>query len=208
MNIETLRSAYMRMLDERGAPEDDGCVEPDALLAVVEATATESDRLSTLGHVGACPRCRAELDLLMTAAQAGRATARTGWHVLTPLRAAAVALLLIGGATLWQATRNPATDTMRADPVDAVRLLAPGPEAAVGTPLTLTWAAVPAARRYEVEILDPAGTAVFAAGTADTTLVIPPGTLEPGARYRWWVRVVALDAIRPSPLRPLRLTPP
>lgn len=208
MNIETLRSAYMRMLDERGAPEDDGCVEPDALLAVVEGTATEAERLSTLGHVGACRRCRAELDLLTSAADAGRAAARTAWLGITPLRAAAAVLLLIGGATLWQVTRAPAPDTLRADPGTVVRLLAPGPEAAAGSPLILTWSAVPAARRYEVEILDAAGAAVFSRGTADTTVLVPPGTLEPDASYRWWVRVAALDGIRPSPLRPLRIRRP
>lgn len=208
MNLEALRSAYARMLDERGAPGGDGCVDPEALLAVVDGSATESERLRTLGHVGACPRCRAELDLLMTAADAAGSPAPSAPRFLTPLRAAAAILLVAGAGVLWQATRPPAPDTLRLGEGDAVRLLAPNAGAAVAPPVTLTWAAVPSVRRYEVEVLDAAGVVAFSVATADTSAAVPVGILAPGATYRWWVRATGLDGVRPSPLQPLRVTSP
>ena len=50
------------------------------------------------------------------------------------------------------------------------------------------WHAVEGAVAYELEVLDAAGSPVYATRTADTVLALPAGVrLQPGQEYRWWV---------------------
>jgi hypothetical protein len=206
VNDEKLRSAYETHLLNRAERRAD-CVSPDALLAIVENTAPESERLQTLRHVGSCRSCRAELDLLHSAgAAAEEAVAPPLWR-RPRLLAAAVAVLFVGAVALWQTVRG-TPDLPRAGVVDAPRLLAPAEDMKATNPVTLVWSALPSARRYEVEILRATGEVVFERATSDTVLAVPDHTLSAGEDYRWWVVAVLREGTRASPTRRLRLITP
>ncbi len=49
---------------------------------------------------------------------------------------------------------------------------------------------VAATRGYRIEVQDDRGRSVFATETADSTVRLPAGILQPGRRYRWWVSTV------------------
>lgn len=195
------------MLEERDGSRED-CVAPQSLLAVVEGSAAEAARLETLRHVGACPHCRAELDLLRTTADASKGVTRLDRY-RTPLvgAIAATVVLAIGAVSAWWAiTRPVGSEAMRSLTPAAVQLLSPSADAAVAAPVTLVWSAVESARQYDVEMLDAAGTAVFDATTSDTTVVVPAEALVAGVDYRWWVRAEVPGGTRPSLMRRLRVT--
>ena len=208
MNDEALRSAYAELLDARGNARA-GCVAPEALLAVVEGTAPEAERLRTLRHVGSCRCCRADLDVLRTVADVAERVARPASR-RAPLLAAAGIVLVLGGVALWEAARAPDPGVMRQAPAGAVRLLAPAEDVPAAQPVMLVWAPVPDAHRYEVEVVRQDGGVVFATTTRDTVLVIPESAaLAPGGDYRWWVRAVLADGSQPRSLaRRLRIARP
>jgi hypothetical protein len=206
VNDDKLRAAYETQLLSREGRRTD-CAAPEALLAIVENTASESERLQTLRHVGSCRSCRAELDLLHSAsAAATESVAAPVWRSPRVL-AAAVVLLFVGGVALWQTVRG-VPDLPRTASSNAPRLLAPPEDVKATDPLTLVWSALPAARRYEVEILRATGEVVFEGSTADTVLVVPGNTLAAGEDYRWWVVAVLRAGTRASPTRRLRLSTP
>lgn len=203
-----MRAAYAQLLTDRAGGRAD-CVAPEELLALVDGTAPEAERLRVLRHVGICRRCRDELDVLRLAADvASRVAARqVPWRAL----AAAAAVVIVAGGVLWQRAQRSDDDTLRTvTPPAAVRLLAPGEEAPATLPLTLVWSRVPGARRYQVEILTPEGTVAFAVAGADTTVVVPPtGGLTAGVDYRWWVRATLENGAQARSLaRRLRLAIP
>jgi hypothetical protein len=203
VNDDLLRAVYAEVLARRAAARDD-CINPDALLALADGTAAEPERLALLGHIGACPHCRRELDLLRAAGDAAGYAAQRSPRM--PLLAAAVIVLLAGSAALWQARRPPATDTLRQGPTAEVRLLEPTGTVRGDAPLRLVWTAMRAARRYDVEVLRPDGSPAFAVSLRDTSLTIPASAgLAPGIDYQWWVRAVLEDGgelrSRMAPLR-------
>jgi hypothetical protein len=206
VNDEKLRSAYQAQLLNRPERGTD-CVAPEALLAIIENTAPESERLQTLRHVGSCRSCRAELDLLYSARAAAEEAVPPPFWLRPRLLAAAALLLFVGAAALWQTMRG-TPDLPRAGVVNAPRLLAPAEDVKATGPLTLVWSALPAARRYEVEILRATGEVVLERTTTDTVLVVPDNTLGAGEDYRWWVVAVLREGTRASPTRRLRLTTP
>ena len=205
MNDEQLRTAYGRAIDGRNASRA-GCVSPDALESVADGRATEGERLRTLGHVGECRHCRADLELLRTAGEtARRMTATTRFSA--PAWVAAAVVLLVAGVALWLPL-TPTGETMREGLTSDVRLIAPADGGLVPAPVTLAWSSIPATRRYDVEILDSAGVAVFATATGDTSITVSNTRLLPGAPYRWWVRAtLANGSQRRSITRRLRITP-
>ena len=206
MNDEKLRAAYETHLLQRVERPAD-CVAPEALLAIVERTASETERLQTLRHVGACRSCRAELDLLRSAARAAEhAAAPSPWR--NPrLLAAAVVLLFAGSVAIWQSSRG-APDLPRTVAASTPQLLAPAEEISPSGPVTLVWSALPSARRYDVEVLRATGEVVFAGSTRDTVLVVPTNTLVAGGDYRWWVVALLPEGTRAAPARRLRISNP
>ena len=206
MSDENLRAAYQENL-KRSSVRAGVCVEPDALHAIVEGTASESERLATLRHVGGCPRCRAELDLLRSASDAAAgATARPWWQQRPVLAAAAVTIVTLGVLGIWSANREPGVDQVRTGTANGVQLTAPLDDATATLPVTLVWGAVPNARRYDIEVLQPTGEVAFATTSQDTTVTIPSSALRAGD-YRWWVTGVGLDGTVRSSTRRLRITP-
>jgi hypothetical protein len=207
MNDERLRTAYGRAIAGRNASRAD-CVSPEALESVADGRATEDERLRTLAHVGGCRHCRADLDLLRAAGEtARRVTAPARFSV--PVWAAAAVVLLVAGIALWQPLGDSSGEPLRGPGlVSDVRLIAPVDGGLVPAPVTLAWSSVPATRRYEVEILDSSGVAVFATATGDTSITVSNTRLVPGTEYRWWVRAtLANGGQRRSITRRLRITP-
>ena len=207
MNDEMLRAAYGRVVARRGSSRAD-CVSPDALGAVVDGTASESERVRTLDHVGRCRHCRSELELLRTAGDTARQVAApVGFRV--PVWAAAAVVILAAGVALWQPMFAPSAPTLRDGISESpLRLIAPADDGVATAPVTLAWSSVPGARRYEVEILNPSGAAVFSRATTDTTITATASGLVPGIQYLWWVRATLPDGSQPRSLtRRLRITP-
>ena len=208
MNENVLRSAYARMLSQRTehGPE---CVDPEALLAVLEGTCGEAERLRVMRHVGSCGACKADLDLLRTVRDTVAASAAEPWWRQTRMLAAAAALFVfVGGALLWQVMRPPVVDAPRSAGASGVVLHAPPNGDAVGRPVQLSWEAQSGVRRYEIEVLGADGSVLFAAATIDTMLTVPAAVpLEVGVDYRWWVAAVFPGETRRSLVHRFRIKP-
>ena len=165
------------------------CVSPESLLAIVEGRAAEAERIPALRHVAACGACRADLDLLRSAADAGRGLRR---HSVPVLSIAASVVILAGTAVVWRSLAS------RSEPLrggaDAMSLVRPSGEVAATEPLLLVWRALPHAARYDVEVVDARGHVLFSAATRDTTAALPTQVgVTPGAAYYWWVRALLAD---------------
>ena len=217
MMDDKLRSAYAALLAGRPTAGREGCVSPEALLALVERRGAESGRLATLDHVMACPECRRDLEMLRAIAVAGaelggRATAgRRSWMMAPGLRLAASVALVVaaGGAALVLARRGDDTDPFRGGPGSGVTAIAPAGEVPIVRARTMVWHGTRDASGYAVEVLTLSGDSLFAAATADTVLSLPSSVaLEAGREYLWTVRVRLRDGSQAAapPLR-FRITP-
>lgn len=207
MSDDTLRTTYEWKLAEND-PRRADCPAPEALLAVVDGTAREPERVRTLRHVGGCRSCQRELDLLRATHDTAEMAVHTRPRRFPLFAAAAAALIVVAGGVAVRETVMQPGDTVRdAAPFETLRLIGPGESAAAALPLTLSWSAVPDARRYEVEILSADGSAAFSGATQDTSLVVPVTTaLAPGAEYRWWVSATLQDGSQARSLaRTLRI---
>ena len=92
MNDAVLRGAYSRLLRSRATGDRRDCPSPEALVALVERSGSESTRLADAGHVAGCVDCRRDLDLL----RAVRATRPAIMRRATAFAAAAVILVVAG----------------------------------------------------------------------------------------------------------------
>lgn len=189
MTDAELRSAYARALAARGSMERAGCPAPEAIQALVERTAPESDRLTTLDHVMQCAPCRAEFELLRVLRQAAPRARR---FALPPqwLAAAAAVVLVVTSTIVWR--MSDASDPVIRAGRDGVPLIAPAGVVTAEEARTLIWNAVPEATRYAVEVF--AGDSVrYATEVRDTTLTLPDSvSLAPG-EHGWWVRARYAD---------------
>ena len=210
-----LRIAHARALETRQGSDRAECPSPEALLALVRRDGPEEARLRTLDHTMTCPDCRRELELLRAIERAGAATAGSAvegirWRRAASIALAASAVLAISlgpGRRLW---RDEHDATLRSGDTGMV-LLAPRADDSTGatSPLTFTWRGVPAARRYDLEILTPDGTVALARQTSDTSLTFAAPTGLPAGRYRWWVTAQTEDGARiRSEARPLTIRTP
>jgi hypothetical protein len=206
MSPTRLQDLYSQALARRRAAHG-ACVSPDDLLALIRQEGPETSRLEVLDHVMGCRECHREFELLRALEVAGGAgqppVIRSIARRLVPLALAASLLLAVG---IGLAVRS------RAGPEDIPRggthqldLLTPPAEVAPGQPITFSWRPVPGARRYQLEVLDANGTAMFSEFTPDTSLTWSADRLRPGESYRWWVRDVTPGAELNSALRPLRI---
>lgn len=220
-------------------PARTGCVSPEDMLAVVEGRASEEQREDVVDHAMSCRLCRREFESLRALARAGErlaaddagtqpaaaahnergtspAPARPRRQLpWPPLAAAATVVVLLGANLVWQRVSRPAPadpEPMRSAPgvVVASAVAAVAPVGAVPQPpVALTWRAVAGAERYRAELLDSAGTALHAADTRDTVLLLPARLrLTPGAEYQWWVRAELRDGERRSEMQTFRVERP
>jgi len=228
MTDARLRELYARTTASVAKRDTDTHADPEALLALVRREGPEEERLALLDHVMACDSCRGELELLRAVEQAGGSSSGTipfpmrggaaaaddarhrplsRWRGFVPVAAAASLLLAVGiGVGVQRGGDREPADVMRGA-ADEVALVAPAAELRAGGPVTFAWRPVPGARRYELEVVDAGGTAVFSTRTTDTLVVLNDATrLAPGVDYRWWVRAVTDGGAQPrSPMRRLRL---
>jgi hypothetical protein len=210
---EGLRAAYQQALDARRVPGREGCVAPEAMLAVLRREGSEEQRLEVLDHVMACGACSSEFELLRSlelaaVAPTGRpvpAAPRMVRRIAIPLALVAAVLLVITVKPLLKSTEGP--DVKRGTS-RGVTLVAPPEEIAAGTPPTFIWKPVVGAQSYEIELLDEKGAVVWSTRTSDTSATLSdPAVLVPGKTYRWWVRATTAQpgTQRASPLRSLRI---
>ena len=206
MSPTRLQDLYSQALARRRAAAGP-CVSPEDLLALVRQEGPEDRRLQVLDHVMDCRECHREFELLRALEVAGRGgqprVVRSISRRLVPL-ALAASLLLAVGIGLAVRSRGAPEDTPRGG-THQLDLLTPPAEVAPGQPITFSWRPVPGARRYQLEVLDANGTAMFSEFTPDTALTWSADRLRPGASYRWWVRDVTPGAELNSALRPLRV---
>jgi hypothetical protein len=207
----SLRSAYDALLRARTAAGESagtaGAIPLESILALVQGSGEESQRLATLDAVMSDEASRREFELLRALAANTQSARRAGrpWRlpaVIATLAAAAVLVAII--PTVRRAHRVEAPEPLRDGARNAV-LLAPPTEASVEQSRTFRWRAIPDARIYSIEILTAAGTPVFTTRVADTTLTLPPEVhVTPGVEHWWWIVTEFADGTQlRSPLRRL-----
>ena len=183
MNDERLRQAYERGLSAGNElpPLDD--VAAERLRRLVEREGNDEERLHTLDQQLSTAEGRRELELIWAAARAARPRSR-----LRPLwLAAASALLMVGVAGTWLATRE--TARVERGEVSPITLIAPLGTRGGSDASRFIWRPVPDAERYTLVVVDTSGSEVFAAETRDTAVTLPDTVhLETGRDYLWWVQ--------------------
>jgi hypothetical protein len=209
LHDDDIERAYRTMLRNRGNDRRD-CVEPEALLGIVEGKLPELERLAVLRHVGSCEPCRRELEMLRLTADVAAQAERPAWQQRASWLAAAAALVVIaGGVALWnRSAGGPGVDIPRSGVATALALVAPADSAVAPLPLAFAWARVPGARNYALEVVDTQGAPAFSVTTSDTTVTLDRSRLRANEDYRWWVVAGMADGAElRSAVRRLRITP-
>ena len=210
---QELRDNYARAIAARAGTVRNACVDPDAIVALVQRDGPEATRLATLDHVMSCEGCRREFDLLGAIARAGahgnrRAVERIHWRRYATVAVAASLVLAIGlgpGRRLW--VQRASDDAIRGASSSEVVLLGPDEGTAVTGAAVFTWRAFPRATRYTLEMLDAGGNVRFSREATDTSITVDRFGLAFG-EYQWLVRVTGDDGIeRRSAPRSIRITP-
>ena len=190
MNDEQLRDAY-----ERGLPSSDGAaslddVSAERLRRLVEREGDESERVRTLDLLLSSAEGRRELEIAWAAARAARPPQRS-WRRY----AIAASLLIVAGSSgIWWRQRERNIEQVMRGAESPVTLVAPLGEVREDRATRFVWHAVGKAERYQIVVVDTAGTELFATETRDTALVLPDSVrLAPGRAYLWWVQARLTD---------------
>jgi hypothetical protein len=197
------REAYRELLTARTPRDRRACPSPESLLAVVERRGAEATRLATLDHAMSCADCRADFQLLRTAAVSAEQAARDEAPALRlvrgggighfPLRSMAVAAGLVVAVGIGLLSWHPGTPKplLRGEEHTVV-LLAPE-QHADGSAL-LRWRTVPGAAAYRIEVFTPSGHTVVADTVRDSTFVLPAATDNAHEeQLRWMVTALHGD---------------
>lgn len=198
-----LRDAYEELLVARTPGDRGACPPPEALLAIIERTGNETDRLGTLDHVMTCVRCRRDLDLLRTAAVAAGETlsepvatlsfARSGTSRRFPLRPLAIAAGLVVAVGIGLLSRKPGERPPLLRGSEHTVVLVPPEHRSDGSTL-LRWRPLPGALRYRVEVFAPTGRTVVSDTVADSTFLLSAtASADPGEQLRWMVTALHGD---------------
>lgn len=199
----TLRDAYQELFAARSPHNRGECPPPEALLAIVERTGNETDRLATLDHVMTCARCRLDLDLLRTAAVAAEETmaepvipvggVRGGLVRRFPLRPLAIAAGLVVAVGIGLLSRKPGErPPLLRGSAHTVVLIAPEHRSDGST--LLRWRPLPDAMRYRVEVFAATGRTVVTDTVADSAFLLPAAaTAGREEQLRWMVTALHGD---------------
>ncbi len=202
---ERLRLAYAEAQRSGSPGTRASCPAPEALLALVERTGSEADRLFTLDHVMSCDRCRRELDLVRAGAVAAGMPKPRVWFRSPSIGLVAMAalLLLVAGVRLYMVAGD-------AESGPVLR----GGGGMVTHPVTLTasgdvrlaWAPVTGATSYRLEVLT-GGQAVLDTTLRDTSFVVADSLARGRPDVVWSVSSMLDDGTTVSS-SPARLNPP
>ena len=212
MTDQELRDNYARAIDARGESSRAACVEPDAIVALVQREGPEAARLATLDHVMSCEGCRREFDLLGAIERVGAHNSRRGverirWRRYATVAVAASLLLAIGlgpGRRLW--VQRASDDAIRGTSSSEVVLIAPDDGTTVTGAAVFAWRAFPGAAPYTLEMVDAGGNVRFSQQLPDTSVTVDRLRVAAG-EYQWLVRVTGDDGVeRRSVPRSIRIT--
>ena len=188
MTDEELAEAYRNRMRHGAWPSD--APDPEVIQRVASGHASEAERLRVLDIVMQSEALRREFDVLRALASGHRPASRWPRHGLA---LAAGLLLTVMAGSLWWRGQSVAPEPFRGGGA-AVTLIAPAEGARVSRPPVLTWAAVPGATGYEVEVLAGNGTVVFSAAGPDTTAAWPESVqVDPVGSYVWRVEAALPD---------------
>jgi hypothetical protein len=184
MDEQSLRDA-LAIARQRSPATRETCPSPDDLRDLATTSGDSPRRLEQLSHVATCGACKADFDLLRTAAQAAPAPRARRAIPWMPALAAAAVLAVVSAAVL----RGPeAPDVMRGgEDARAFRIVR---ATASDDSVSVIWTAVPQAVRYEVEGLLADDAPAFSTQTADT---VARGARSAGTIVRWTVTATLLD---------------
>lgn len=209
---EYLRRLYARRVAEQPLGGDrDGCVSPEAILALVRREAGERERLAALEHVMACAACHREYRWLRAvdeaALEAGRVGGRRAWWPSVPVALAASLAAAVTAGVLARHVIPRGPEPLRGTE-GGITLVAPPPVVPAGAPITFTWRSLPGATLYVLEV-QRGGMVAFADTTGDTTVTLnDPAAVLAGSGYEWWVRELSGGPVpRSSAIRRLTLEP-
>lgn len=193
MNESEIQRLYQMAIAER--PRD-GCVDEQQLLALVQQSGPEKQRLAILDHVMACEACRKEFELLRAINVSGPTPVahRRGVPLLkrTQVWLPLAATILIGfAATLyWGTSRSTPPITRGAD--GSLAAIEPIGEVPTG-PVTFVWHSVEGALAFDLEVTRPDGSVVSSETTRDTVLLVDADWVGTPGTYSWWVTARFLD---------------
>jgi hypothetical protein len=173
----------------RGSASRAGCPAPEALLAAVERTGPEEERMRAINHAMTCADCGEELELLR-ASRVVRDRPRASRIGFALAASALVAIGLGYYAMRGGQLSAGADDLMRGD--TDVQLTTPATDAT--EPLrSLTWRAVPGAAGYIVEIRRDDGTLVLRSASGDTVFAVPESIAAQTTGDVYWGVTAALS---------------
>ena len=205
MNEEDLVRLYRRGTAARATPAREGCVPPEALLAVVERRGTEDERLRAINHAMACAECAEELELLR-ATRVVRDRARVP-NIAFALAASVLLAAGLGYYTLGRQQGTRGNDDVTRGAEGELQLVSP---TATATAIdSLVWRAVAGATSYVMELRSDDGRLLTRGTTTDTVFAIPDSVrVTPGTVVYWTVSTRLADGTEVrSPARRVRLTP-
>jgi hypothetical protein len=175
-----------------------GHFEPETVAAYAEHRLNPTDLAQMEAHLAECALCRGEIlavRRIIDPRAASRWRRPPYWAA-----AAAVVLLMVGGRVSW--TRFGPGDGLGSLPDRSHA--APGtgleghlPEAdgsvAPGSEVRFVWGATAEGSTFRVTVLDERGVLLWSEETGDTAVAMPPGILDRGETYFWYVDALAPD---------------
>ena len=175
-----------------------GHFEPEIVAAYAEHRLNPGERSRVEEHLAECAICREEILAVRRIVHA---------RLASPWRrppywaaAAAVVLLMVGGRVSW--TRFGPGDGVgsfpdRSHTAQGNDLAGHLPEAdgsvEAGSEVRFVWGATAEGSTFRVTVLDERGVLLWSEETGDTAVAMPPGILDRGAAYFWYVDALATD---------------
>lgn len=205
MTGEDLVRLYRRGTAAREARGRDGCVSPEALLAVVEKRGAEDERLRAINHAMACAECAEELELLR-ATRVVRDRARVP-NIAFALAASVLLAAGLGFYTLGRQQAERPNDDVTRGMAGEVQLISPTATAAAID--TLLWHAVTGATSYVLELRSDDGQVLTRGTTTDTAFALPDRVRTTRGSVVYWTvsaRLTDGTEVRSAAQR-VRLTP-
>lgn len=174
-------------------------LEAETVAAYAEHRLAPAEQAQVEAHLAACASCREEVLEVGRILHAWRTPRWNG----TPYwaAAAAVVLLMVGGASAWHRFRPDGRAVFPPDrsllaPANGLETLSPEADGSVapGSGTRFVWSARGGGSTFRVTLLDERGELLWSTETGDTTAVMSSDViLEEGAAYFWYVDALGPD---------------